>query len=192
LGKKAPEVTAREWATENDQLFIGGPHGGPGGVFTQDQPALKWLWGSWSTSGGILNEEALSYYETKEKYDRLLQIKKRFDPNGVLTPNAFNLPVEGIPYPPPGGTHLLASTQALPFYFSLSHPIKTFTSFLFWLIKFLIQAADTFAHTLVDTERFYTSTIIGAKRQKDGKVALGPGAPPKVPPVSPAIKAHML
>src|SRR5205814_1983331 len=106
LGKKTPEQTAYEWATENDQLFIGGPKGGPGGVFSQDEPALKWLWGSWSTTGSVLNDEYAHYYETKEKYDRLLQIKKRFDPDGVLTPNAFNLPVEGVPYPPPGGKEL--------------------------------------------------------------------------------------
>ena len=77
---KEAEVTAVEWQRGNDQEGIG-----PSGKFSREDRRV--LWGSY----GDFNLDNVwdKYYETPEKYNKLREVRKRMDPDGLFTPNTF-------------------------------------------------------------------------------------------------------
>lgn len=94
---------ALAWQKENDDEGVG-----PNGVFSKQDRRV--FWGSYSKADeieGDLNSVWSAYYESREKYDRLIRIKRDVDSNDVFTPNLFALrskPVEHLltPSRPPG------------------------------------------------------------------------------------------
>jgi len=77
---------ALQWAKGNDACA------GPGGVF--DDHDRRLIASSYAREndpygGGSLDALWDKYYDSQEKYNRLVAIKRRFDPNNVFTPNAF-------------------------------------------------------------------------------------------------------
>ena len=80
------QKTAEEWQSTNDSQGIG-----PNGKFSKEDRRV--LWGSYSRVG---KSEDFNmgcswpyYHDNKEQYDRLCEIKKEVDPEGVFTPNDF-------------------------------------------------------------------------------------------------------
>jgi len=71
---------AQEYQRQNDKLFIG-DHSS----FTKQDRRV--LWGSYGSLN--LNNVWNTYHETREKYDRLINIKTKHDPHHIFTPNAF-------------------------------------------------------------------------------------------------------
>lgn len=72
--------TAEEWQSKNDSEGIG-----PNGIFSKEDRRV--LWGSY---GEYNMGRAWPYYhDSKEKYDKLCEIKRKIDPDGVFTPNTF-------------------------------------------------------------------------------------------------------
>jgi len=71
---------AQQWQQQNDEGALG-----PNGRFSKEDKRV--LWGSYGTRN--LNSAWPAYYENEAKYKRLCELKKRVDPKGVLTPNAF-------------------------------------------------------------------------------------------------------
>ena len=77
--------TAEEWQSKNDSEGIG-----PGGKFSKDDRRV--LWGSY---GEYNMGRAWPYYhDSKEKYDKLCEIKRKIDPDNVFTPNTFCVGVD--------------------------------------------------------------------------------------------------
>ena len=74
------KVTAEAWQKLNDEEGLG-----PNGKFSLTDRRV--LWGSY----GDFNLDNVwdKYHESKEKYDKLGQVRKRMDPNGTFTPNTF-------------------------------------------------------------------------------------------------------
>jgi FAD/FMN-containing dehydrogenase len=94
LLEETPKSWAHRWVTENDQTFVG-----EDGTFdTQDR---RLLWGSYSRDGEHSNMGVVwpRYYDSADQYARMCDLKKRYDPTGVFTPNAFCVGVEP-PAPP--------------------------------------------------------------------------------------------
>ena len=77
---KQAEVTAVDWQRGNDQEGIG-----PDGKFSKKDRRV--LWGSY----GDFNLDNVwdKYYESREKYNKLREVRKRMDPDGLFTPNTF-------------------------------------------------------------------------------------------------------
>lgn len=84
LLEETPKVWAHRWVAENDRIFIG-----EGGTFDKEDRRL--LWGSYSRDGENNDMTVVwrCYYDTEEKYERLCELKKKYDPTGVFTPNQF-------------------------------------------------------------------------------------------------------
>ena len=84
-----------KWQEENDKCT------GEGGVYCEKD--LRMLWGSY---GRIKDDEEAGtnlelvwdkYYDAKEKYDRLVSIKRKFDPKYIFTANAFGVDANNAP-----------------------------------------------------------------------------------------------
>lgn len=73
---------AEDWQKVNDAEAVG-----PKGIFSKED--RRWLWGSYGAWD--LNSVWNCYYEDKEKYERLQQVRKRVDPHGIFTPNSFSV-----------------------------------------------------------------------------------------------------
>jgi hypothetical protein len=74
-----PEDIAQAWQEGNDKSV------GPDGTFcTQDR---RLLWASWGDHN--MGNVWQTYHDSADKYSRLCDIKNRFDPNGIFTPNLF-------------------------------------------------------------------------------------------------------
>jgi FAD/FMN-containing dehydrogenase len=58
---------------------------GPNGIFSKQDRRV--LWGSF----GEFDLDAVwnTYFETREKYERLRAARRKADPDGVFTPNTF-------------------------------------------------------------------------------------------------------
>ena len=77
---KAAHETAIKWHNRNEAEGLG-----PNGVFCKQDRRV--LWGSFGEFD--LDVVWKTYYETKEKYERLRAARRKADPDGVLTPNTF-------------------------------------------------------------------------------------------------------
>jgi hypothetical protein len=77
---EAARKTATLWHMRNDEEGVG-PHG----IFSKQDRRV--LWGSF----GEFDLDAVwnTYFETREKYERLRAERRKADPDGVLTPNTF-------------------------------------------------------------------------------------------------------
>lgn len=78
-GDKARE-RAVEWHRINDAESIG-----PQGNFSKQDKRV--LWGSYGEFD--LDQVWNHYFEDREKYERLREVRRRADPDGVFTPNTF-------------------------------------------------------------------------------------------------------
>ena len=58
---------------------------GPGGIFSKQDRRV--LWGSYGEFD--LDSVWQTYYDDQEKYERLMEIRKKADPYGTFTANAF-------------------------------------------------------------------------------------------------------
>jgi hypothetical protein len=74
------QQTAIKWHNRNEEEGIG-----PKGVFSKEDRRV--LWGSFGEFD--LDLVWNTYFETREKYERLRAARRAADPDGVLTPNAF-------------------------------------------------------------------------------------------------------
>ena len=86
--------TVSEWQTKNHECAK------EGGVFCDKD--RRFLWGSYARvddkdGGAILDSVWEKYYDTKEKYDRLVKIKRRVDPDYIFTANAFGVDATNAP-----------------------------------------------------------------------------------------------
>ena len=74
------QTRAQDWEKVNDEEGIG-----PNGKFSKQDRRV--LWGSY----GNYDLDAVwnTYFEDKEKYQRLQKIRQRADPDGIFTPNTF-------------------------------------------------------------------------------------------------------
>ena len=77
---EAARQTAKEWHKHNDEEGVG-----PNGIFSKQDRRV--LWGSF----GEFDLDAVwnTYFETREKYERLRAARRKADPDGVFTPNTF-------------------------------------------------------------------------------------------------------
>ena len=71
---------ANEWHNRNEAEGVG-----PNGVFCKQDRRV--LWGSFGEFD--LDSVWNLYFETREKYERLMAVREKADPAGVLTPNRF-------------------------------------------------------------------------------------------------------
>jgi hypothetical protein len=72
--------TAIEWHKRNDEEGVG-----PNGIFSRQDRRV--LWGSFGEFD--LDVVWNRYFETREKYERLREVRRKADPDGVFTPNTF-------------------------------------------------------------------------------------------------------
>ena len=77
---EAARKRAIQWHKRNDKEGVG-----PNGIFSKQDRRV--LWGSF----GEFNLDSVwnTYFETREKYERLRAARRKADPNGVFTPNSF-------------------------------------------------------------------------------------------------------
>ena len=71
---------AEKWQARNDSDFIGES----GNFSKQDR---RWFWGSYGNTN--LNEMWPYYYDSEEKYHRILKVKNEIDPEKIFSPNQF-------------------------------------------------------------------------------------------------------
>ncbi|KAJ7111008.1 hypothetical protein C8R44DRAFT_883452 [Mycena epipterygia] len=71
---------AEAWEATNDEEGIGAH-----GIFSQQDRRV--LWGSYGSFD--LDSVWNAYHEDRPKYERLMQARKRADPDGIFTPNTF-------------------------------------------------------------------------------------------------------
>jgi len=83
-GKEALK-TATKWHNRNEAEGIGAK-----GIFCKQDRRV--LWGSFGDFD--LNAVWHTYFESEEKYERLKAARRKADPDGVLTPNTFCVPVK--------------------------------------------------------------------------------------------------
>ena len=72
--------TSSLWHMRNEEEGLG-----PKGIFSKQDRRV--LWGSFGEFD--LDKVWNTYFETKEKYDRLRAARKKADPDGIFTPNTF-------------------------------------------------------------------------------------------------------
>ena len=77
---EAAHKTAIKWHNRNEAEGIGAK-----GVFSKEDRRV--LWGSFGEFD--LDVVWNTYFETKEKYERLREARRKADPDGVFTPNTF-------------------------------------------------------------------------------------------------------
>jgi len=85
--KPEKKAEAEAWAATNDKEGISAPHGifRKHGVFSKQDRRV--LWGSYGSFD--LDSVWDTYFDDRPKYERLMQIRKRADPDGTFTPNTF-------------------------------------------------------------------------------------------------------
>ena len=71
---------AEAWEATHDDEGIGAR-----GIFSKQDRRV--LWGSYGSFD--LDSVWNAYYEDRPKYERLMQARKRADPDGIFTPNTF-------------------------------------------------------------------------------------------------------
>jgi hypothetical protein len=79
---------AMEWQAVNDTFYKG-----PAGNFSRNQDR-RVFWGTYKTKGTEENDLCKYwhyYHEDAAKWDRLVSIKARVDPDNVLSPNPFSV-----------------------------------------------------------------------------------------------------
>ncbi|KAF3905649.1 hypothetical protein ABW21_db0205251 [Orbilia brochopaga] len=74
---------ALDWHAKNESEGIG-----PNGKFSKDDRRVHW--GSFGEYD--LSKVWGSYYDSREKYERISAVRARADPDGTLTPNTFSVP----------------------------------------------------------------------------------------------------
>ncbi|KAF3932535.1 hypothetical protein ABW20_dc0102295 [Dactylellina cionopaga] len=74
--------TADDWHQTNEEEGIG-----PNGKFCKTDRRLHW--GSFGDFD--LNKSWSFYYDSREKYDRLVKVRALADPDGIFTPNTFSV-----------------------------------------------------------------------------------------------------
>lgn len=77
---------AESWQKKMDEEGVG-----PNGIFSKEDRRL--FWGSFENSKGgwNLKDSWSLYYDSRDKFERLSEIKRKVDPQNVFTPNAFSL-----------------------------------------------------------------------------------------------------
>ncbi|KAG2485596.1 hypothetical protein HYH03_015660 [Edaphochlamys debaryana] len=85
--KKKAKAFADAWALSNDAGLIG-----PKGTFMPNVDR-RLLWGSYYRTKAEFNlmHSHLLYHESAAKWERLVEIKKRVDPDNIFTPNDFSV-----------------------------------------------------------------------------------------------------
>ncbi|KAJ7660363.1 hypothetical protein DFH06DRAFT_988799 [Mycena polygramma] len=78
--KPEKKADAEAWEATNDEQGIGA-----NGIYSKDDRRV--LWGSYGSFD--LDSVWDTYYEDRPKYERLMQARKRADPEGIFTPNTF-------------------------------------------------------------------------------------------------------
>lgn len=80
--KPERQAAAEEWQATNDQQGIGET-----GLFSKQDRRV--LWGSYGSFD--LDSVWNTYYDDREKYERLMKARKAADPEGTFTPNTFSV-----------------------------------------------------------------------------------------------------
>ena len=85
----------KNWIIENDEKFIGEE-----GVFCNKDRRL--FWGSFARfddpDGGVVLDTVWDkYFDSKEKYEKLIEIKRRVDPTYTFTANSFGVDATNAP-----------------------------------------------------------------------------------------------
>ncbi|KAJ7484771.1 hypothetical protein B0H11DRAFT_1722740 [Mycena galericulata] len=78
--KPEKKADAEAWEATNDKEGLGA-----NGIFSEQDRRV--LWGSYGSFD--LDSVWDTYYEDRPKYERLMQVRKRTDPDGIFTPNTF-------------------------------------------------------------------------------------------------------
>jgi hypothetical protein len=86
--------TVSRWQSKNDECA------GEGGVFSDKDRRM--LWGTYGRvddkdGGFTLDSVWEKYYDTEEKYNRLVKIKRKVDPDYIFTANAFGVDATKAP-----------------------------------------------------------------------------------------------
>jgi len=92
--EKAKEF-AKAWIDENDRMM------GPNGLYSEFDRRFLWATFGKSTdpdSGYVMDTVWDKYYDSREKYDKLIEIKRRFDPGYVFTANGLGVDATSAPY----------------------------------------------------------------------------------------------
>ena len=87
----------QEWTEKNDECI---KEGGEGGIYSNFD--RRFLWATFSKtsdkSGGLILDDIWNkYFDSKEKYEKLIEIKRRFDPNYIFTANGFGVDASNAP-----------------------------------------------------------------------------------------------
>ena len=85
----------KQWIIENDEACCE-----EGGIFSEKDRRV--LWGCFSRfndpdCGASLDSVWDKYFDSREKYDKLIEIKRRVDPNYLFTANAFGVDASNAP-----------------------------------------------------------------------------------------------
>ncbi|CAN8102517.1 unnamed protein product [Discula destructiva] len=80
--KPSKKAEAEQWQAENDEQGLG-----PKGFFSKQDRRV--LWGSYGSFD--LDSVWSTYYEDREKYERLGRARSAADPDGIFTPNTFSV-----------------------------------------------------------------------------------------------------
>ena len=86
--------TVMQWIAENDECAK------EGGIFCDEDRRV--LWGSYGRLDDVAGGANLDliwdrYYDSKEKYDKLVEIKRKVDPHYIFTANGFGVDASNAP-----------------------------------------------------------------------------------------------
>ena len=91
----------QKWTEKNDKCIKEGDQGGEeAGIYSNFD--RRFLWATFSKtsdkSGGlVLDDIWYKYFDSKQKYEKLIEIKRRFDPNYIFTANGFGVDASNAP-----------------------------------------------------------------------------------------------
>ena len=93
---KIPEAFAfvKNWTNENDKGAM------PGGIYSNyDRRFLGFAYAREDdpNNGVVLDTIWEKYYDSREKYDKLITIKRKFDPDYIFTANSFGVDASNAP-----------------------------------------------------------------------------------------------